>query len=165
MTIEWLDPFDPDCAFPPVDTALGEPNGLLAAGGDLSPNRLLQAYVNGVFPWYEEGQPILWWSPNPRAILYPENLRISRSLRKRLRNRHWQTTFDSAFRDVISGCAAPRTQYSGTWITEEMLEAYCVLHAQGHAHSVEVWEEDERSAGRWVVWCRYRSCVFWRINV
>lgn len=143
MTIEWLDPFDPDYAFPAVDTAFTDPDGLLAAGGDLNPKRLLRAYRCGIFPWYEEGQPILWWSPNPRAVLYPQHFKITRSLRKSLRNRPYRVTFDRAFPEVVLGCAAPRRDSTGTWITKEMLDAYCQLHAQGHAHSVEVWHRQD----------------------
>jgi leucyl/phenylalanyl-tRNA--protein transferase len=125
--------------FPPVESAT--PEGLLAVGGDLSSERLLEAYRRGIFPWYNPGQPILWWSPDPRAVLYPENLKISRSLRKTLRRGHFRLSFDSAFRDVMLACAAPRTQYpgGGTWITDDMLDAYCQLHDLGVAHSVEVW--------------------------
>jgi leucyl/phenylalanyl-tRNA---protein transferase len=143
MSIEWLDPFDPDYPFPPVDTAFTDPDGLLAAGGDLSPKRLLRAYQRGIFPWYEAGQPILWWSPNPRAVLYPERFRITRSLRKSLRRKPYIVSFDRAFRDVVLGCAAPRRRGGGTWITNDMLEAYCQLHAQGCAHSVEVWHAQD----------------------
>jgi leucyl/phenylalanyl-tRNA---protein transferase len=144
MNIEWLDPFDPDYPFPPVDTAFTDPDGLLAAGGDLSPRRLLRAYQRGIFPWYEAGQPILWWSPNPRAVLYSEYFRMTRSLRKSARNKPYRVTFDCAFREVLLGCAAPRRQVASTWITAEMLDAYCQLHAQGFAHSVEVWHAQEQ---------------------
>jgi len=125
--------------FPPVESAT--PEGLLAVGGDLSSERLLEAYRRGIFPWYNPGQPILWWSPDPRAVLYPENLKISRSLRKTLRRGHFRVSFDSAFRDVMLACAAPRAQHpcGGTWITDDMLDAYCRLHDLGVAHSVEVW--------------------------
>jgi leucyl/phenylalanyl-tRNA--protein transferase len=141
MSIEWLNPLDPNSVFPPVEKALNEPDGLLAAGGDLNPGRVLRAYREGIFPWYEEGQPILWWSPNPRAVLYPNHLKISRSLRKTLRNHTWTISFDRAFRETIKACAAPRKGIRGTWITPSMLRAYCLLHAQGYAHSVEVWDE------------------------
>jgi len=139
MSIEWLDSHDPAYPFPPVETAMIEPNGLLAAGGDLNPKRLLRAYRRGIFPWYEQGQPILWWSPNPRAVLYPSQFRLTRSLRKSVRNKPYTVSFDQAFREVMLGCAGPRRGVTGTWITAEMLDAYCHLHAQGHAHSVEVW--------------------------
>src|SRR5215217_5398408 len=143
MSIEWLDPFDPDYPFPPVDTAFTDPDGLLAAGGDLNPKRLLNAYRRGIFPWYEQGQPILWWSPNPRTVLFPKHFRLARSLRKSLRNKPYTISFDRAFYEVLSGCAAPRRYGAGTWITAEMLEAYYQLHVQGFAHSVEVWHTQD----------------------
>lgn len=123
--------------FPPAESA--SPEGLLAVGGDLSSERLLEAYRHGIFPWYNPGEPILWWSPNPRAVLYPNQLKVSRSLNKTLKRGHFQVAFDTAFRDVMLACAAPRVQHpgGGTWITDDMLEAYCQLHALGHAHSVE----------------------------
>ncbi len=145
MSIEWLDPLDPNYPFPPADSAHTDPDGLLAAGGDLHPKRLLRAYRRGIFPWYEEGQPILWWCPNPRAVLYPAHFRITRSLRKSLRNKPYTVSFDRAFREVVLGCAAPRRQGAGTWITPEMLYAYCQLHAQGFAHSIEVWHDRDGS--------------------
>lgn len=147
MSIPWLDPRDPESAFPPVDTALRHPDGLLAAGGDLSVRRLLRAYRSGIFPWYETGQPILWWSPDPRTVLLPGAVRIRRSLRKRLRNRPWRVTFDRAFDRTMAACAGPRPYADGTWITPEMLTAYERLHEAGHAHSVEVWNEAERLIG------------------
>lgn len=125
-------------AFPPVETALREPNGLLAAGGDLSPARLLAAYRLGIFPWYSAGEPILWWSPDPRMVLFPGELKVSRSLRKRVRREDHDVSFDAGFAEVVSACAAPRADGAGTWITPEMQQAYCRLHALGHAHSVEV---------------------------
>lgn len=133
--------------FPPVESA--SPDGLLAAGGDLSSERLLAAYQRGIFPWYNPGQPILWWSPNPRAVLYPHKLKISRSLGKTLKRGHFEVRFDTCFRDVMLGCAGPRAQYpdGGTWITDEMLAAYCRLHELGYAHSVETWEDDRLSGG------------------
>lgn len=142
MTVYWLDSYDPDAPFPHPNEALSEPQGLLAAGGDLSPPRLLKAYRCGIFPWYEAGQPILWWSPDPRAVLYPTCVQITRSLRKVLRHKPYIVTFDRAFYDVISACAAPRARSSGTWITPEMRRAYGRLHEQGHAHSVEVWDTE-----------------------
>lgn len=145
--IHWLDPQAPEQPFPPVSCALRDPDGLLAAGGDLSTPRLLRAYRAGIFPWYEAGQPILWWSPDPRTILYPEDLNISRSLRKALRNRPYAVTFDTRFREVMQACAAPRPDQHGTWITPEMIEAYCALHVAGHAHSVEVADETGRLVG------------------
>ncbi|WP_275287025.1 leucyl/phenylalanyl-tRNA--protein transferase [Halomonas elongata] len=127
--------------FPPVDTALDEPGGLLAAGGDLSPAWLLAAYRRGIFPWYSEGQPVLWWSPDPRMILLPGEVRIRRSLAKRLRNGGFRITADTAFDAVVSACAAPRRDHPGTWITDEMHAAYGRLHDLGAAHSVEVWRD------------------------
>jgi leucyl/phenylalanyl-tRNA--protein transferase len=134
--IPWLDGETP---FPPLHKALRHPNGLLAAGGDLSPARLLAAYSQGIFPWYSEGDPILWWSPDPRTVLFPEEIRVSRSLAKVLRNRDYEIRFDSAFDEVIAGCAAPRADQPGTWITQEMREAYARMHRLGHAHSAETW--------------------------
>jgi len=125
--------------FPPLDTALAEPNGLLAASPDLSPTRLLSAYRHGIFPWYSEDQPVLWWSPDPRMVLFPAELRISRSLKKALRNRDYDVRADTSFRAVMRACAEPRAEQDGTWITEDMLAAYCALHARGVAHSIETW--------------------------
>lgn len=143
--IPWLDPAQ--LWFPDVDSALAEPPGLLAAGGDLSPGRLLHAYSLGIFPWYEQGQPILWWSPDPRAVLFPSEFRLRRSLRKRLRNSPCQLRFDSAFEQVVAACAAPRSYSEDTWITDEMAQAYLALHGRGFAHSVELWQERELVAG------------------
>jgi leucyl/phenylalanyl-tRNA--protein transferase len=138
--IPWL---PPEPAFPPVERALAEPagpNGLLAAGGDLSPQRILAAYRLGIFPWYSAGEPILWWSPDPRMVLFPDEFKISRSLDKVLRNADYQVRLDTAFADVIAACAAtPRDGQAGTWITAEMQAAYCRLHELGYAHSVETW--------------------------
>jgi leucyl/phenylalanyl-tRNA--protein transferase len=124
-----------------------EPNGLLAAGGDLSADRLIQAYRHGCFPWFQEGQPILWWSPDPRTVLFPEELHISRSLGKVLRQSRYQVTFDRDFAAVIQACAAPRDYADGTWITDSMQSAYLELHRRGYAHSVEVWEQDALVGG------------------
>ncbi len=135
-----LNSHTPEAPFPPVERAEIEPNGLLAIGGDLSPTRLLNAYRSGIFPWYSDDQPILWWSPDPRLVLFPDNIKISRSLRKSLRNRAFEIRFDSAFEQVISSCSAPRTGQNGTWITPEMNAAYIELHRQGYAHSVEIWQ-------------------------
>lgn len=138
-------------AFPPVSTALDAPNGLLAAGGDLSPERLLDAYSHGIFPWFNEGEPILWWSPNPRMVLFPHELKISRSLRKTLRrtlgNRHYEVRFDTAFREVMRGCASARAGQGGTWISPPMIEAYTRLHERGFAHSAETWIDGELAGG------------------
>jgi leucyl/phenylalanyl-tRNA---protein transferase len=134
--IPWLRSADP---FPPVERALEEPNGLLAAGADLSVERLIRAYERGIFPWYSDGQPILWWSPDPRMVLFPDQLKIPRSLKKRLARRDYEVTADTAFEEVIRGCAAPRRDHDGTWITADMLAAYVRLHRAGYAHSVETW--------------------------
>jgi leucyl/phenylalanyl-tRNA---protein transferase len=125
--------------FPPVEYAVK--SGLLAVGGDLSPERLLAAYREGIFPWYSEGEPLLWWSPDPRFVLFPGELRVSRSMRQLLRKGTLRFTFDRAFRDVIAACRKPRPGQDSTWITKEMQEAYIILHNLGYAHSVEVWQE------------------------
>lgn len=144
--IPLLRPEDPPDHFPDPGTALRNPDGLLAAGGDLSPARLLAAYRRGIFPWYEAGQPILWWSPDPRAVLLPGDLRISRSLRRRLRSNAYAVSVDQAFGAVIGQCGATRRE-SGTWITPEMRAAYLALHELGHAHSVETWRGSELVGG------------------
>lgn len=136
-----------DLSFPPLETALREPNGLLAAGGDLRPERLLAAYRHGCFPWYQEGQPLLWWSPDPRTVLFPDELHVSRSLRKRMRHGDYRVTFDKAFTEVIQGCAGPRSYADGTWITTPMQDAYVRLHEMGVAHSVEVWQQGQLVGG------------------
>jgi leucyl/phenylalanyl-tRNA--protein transferase len=142
--IPWLEDDEP---FPPVHRALTEPNGLLAAGGELSVERLLQAYRRGIFPWYSEGQPVLWWSPDPRMVLAPQEIAISRSLRKRLRRRDCEVRADTAFAAVIGACAEPRAGQPGTWITSDMASAYTALHRAGYAHSVETWIGDELAGG------------------
>jgi leucyl/phenylalanyl-tRNA--protein transferase len=142
--IPWLGPGDP---FPPVAAALRDPNGLLAAGGDLSTERLLDAYARGIFPWSGDGDPLLWWSPNPRMVLWLRELHVARSLRRRLRAGGYAVTLDTAFRDVMAGCAAPRDRHDGTWITPEMMDAYGRLAALGHAHSVEVWSHGTLAGG------------------
>ena len=143
--IPWLDPHDD---FPPVEQALRDPNGLLCAGADLSPQRLLAAYRNGIFPWYSPGEPILWWSPDPRMALVPGELRITRSLRRRLQQGDFEVRLDSAFSSVINACAStPRPGQSGTWITREMRAAYLALHELGYAHSVETWVGDQLVGG------------------
>lgn len=142
-----LHPDDETTPFPPAETALEEPNGLLAIGGSLSPLRLEQAYRGGIFPWYSEGQEILWWSPDPRAILPPDGLRISRSLRKRIRNGGFAVRLDTAFEPVMRACAESRADQAGTWITPAMIDAYCTLHARGLAHSVEVYRAGELVGG------------------
>jgi leucyl/phenylalanyl-tRNA--protein transferase len=136
-----------DLRFPPVEQA--SPEGLLAVGGDLQPERLLEAYRHGIFPWYSGDQPILWWSPDPRTVLFPEKLHISRSLKRSLRPDIFSVTLDTKFREVMLGCAGPRPQYpdGGTWITAEMLAAYTRLHELGYAHSVETWKEGQLVGG------------------
>jgi leucyl/phenylalanyl-tRNA---protein transferase len=137
--LDWL---GPDTPFPPLTSALVDPNGLLAAGGDLSPERLITAYRRGIFPWYSDGQPILWWSPDPRMVLRVQDFRVSRSLAKRVRRRDFDVGIDTSFRAVIEACAsAPRDGQRGTWITPEMVDAYCELHRLGFAHSVESWRD------------------------
>lgn len=133
--------------FPDPDAALDEPNGLLAFGGDLRPERLLAAYQLGIFPWYQEPQPILWWSPDPRAVLLPESVHISRSLRKLLRRAPYQITLDTAFDAVVSGCAEPTNGRPETWITPAIQHAFRTLHQLGYAHSVEVWSDGELVGG------------------
>jgi len=142
--IPWL---RADDSFPPVSKALASPNGLLCAGGDLSPRRLVEAYRHGIFPWYSEGDPILWWSPDPRMVLFPAELRISRSLRRTLARAPYETRVDTAFASVIEACAEPRDGHAGTWIVPEMIEAYRRLHELGFAHSVESWREGELVGG------------------
>jgi len=133
--------------FPHPSQSWLDPNGLLAAGGDLSLPRLLRAYRQGIFPWYEAGQPILWWSPDPRTVLRPEDLRVTRSLRKSIRNGGFEVSFDRDFEAVIRACGAPRAGATGTWITVEMRHAYLELHRAGYAHSVEVWRGGELAGG------------------
>lgn len=142
--IPWLEHDDP---FPPVTQARPEHDGLLAAGGSLSPARLLTAYRSGIFPWYSAGQPVLWWSPDPRMVLFPAEFRIPRSLAKRLRRRDFDIRIDTVFETVMRACAAPRNGQSGTWITEEMIAAYVELHHLGHAHSVETWIDGTLAGG------------------
>lgn len=146
-SLPWLDPDDDDQPFPLPEYALREPDGLLAVGGNLSPRRLLRAYRQGIFPWYSNGQPILWWSPDPRTVLFPECIRISHSLRKILRKGHFSMTMDTAFETVIDRCSEPRDDTAQTWITPEMKVAYCRLHELGYAHSVEAWRENELVGG------------------
>ncbi|HIF75878.1 MAG TPA: leucyl/phenylalanyl-tRNA--protein transferase [Porticoccaceae bacterium] len=137
MPVPWLE--DDDQEFPGVHEALEEPNGLLAAGGSLAPSRLLSAYSKGIFPWYELDQPILWWSPDPRLILVPDNLLVSRSLARLKRRNSYSFSIDKKFVEVMQNCAAARPGSDGTWITDEMFSAYSILHQEGVAHSVEVW--------------------------
>lgn len=134
-------------SFPSLENALNEPNGLLAAGGDLSPQRLLEAYSKGIFPWFNEGEPILWWSPDPRMVLFPNELKISRSLRRTLKKDHYQIRADSSFSQVMHACASPRKGQAGTWIHPEMIAAYTALHEMGLAHCVETWMDGELVGG------------------
>ncbi len=143
----YLDPYQAECHFPDVSLALEEPDGLLAVGGNLSAKTLFNAYRHGIFPWYSDGQPILWWSPNPRAVIFPERLRISRSLRKRLRQQRFEVTLDHAFDKVIQECATTRNDGLGTWITAQMQHAYIEMHRLGHAHSVEAWRDGKLVGG------------------
>lgn len=142
-----LAPDDPAGAFPHPSQALREPNGLLAVGGDLSLRRLLNAYRGGIFPWYGEGDPILWWSPDPRTVLIPSQLHRSQSLRKLLRRRAFAVTMDRDFPAVIRACAGPRLGSQGTWLLPEMISAYSALHVHGVAHSVEVWQAEQLVGG------------------
>lgn len=136
--LTWLERDDP---FPPPSAALKDPNGLLCAGADLSRSRLLEAYRRGIFPWYSGDEPILWWSPDPRMVLFCDELKVSRSLAKSVRNKGFEVTLDRAFEAVLKGCAAPRPGARGTWLKREMREAYLGLHRAGHAHSVETWKD------------------------
>ncbi|MEO6364887.1 MAG: leucyl/phenylalanyl-tRNA--protein transferase [Luteimonas sp.] len=138
---------DPDAPFPPASSALEQPDGLLAVGGDLSPIRLLNAYRNAIFPWFSEGQPILWWSPDPRVVFHTGAAKLSARLRRSLKTSTWEVRADTAFAEVIAACAnVPRPGQRGTWITGDMIKAYNRLHQLGHAHSVEVFD-GERLAG------------------
>lgn len=142
-----LDGTPPDVGFPDVNLAETEPNGLLAIGGDLSETRVLSAYRRGIFPWYSSGQPILWWSPAPRMVLYPAEFHVSRSLRKILRQDRYRVSVDCDFEGVIRACAAPRREDDGTWLLPEMIKAYQRLHRRGFAHSVEVWNGESLAGG------------------
>ncbi|WNJ19562.1 leucyl/phenylalanyl-tRNA--protein transferase [Pontibacter sp. G13] len=148
---------DDQLAFPPVH--LADPEGILAVGGDLRPERLILAYQSGIFPWYSDGQPIIWWSPDPRFILEPHEVKVSKSMRKVLRDRQFRITYDQAFEDVIQACKQiPRMGQSGTWITDEMQQAYIHLHKLGYAHSVEAWQEDQLVGGLYGI--SLGSCFF-----
>jgi len=147
MTLTLLDSQNPDQPFPDPEQALDDPNGLLAVGGCLSPQRIINAYRQGIFPWYNPGEPVLWWSPDPRLVLFPDNLKISRSLQKKRRKNIFTVSFNQDFRAVIEACAQPRDKASGTWITEEIKLAYQQLHELGIAQSVEVWHENELVGG------------------
>lgn len=148
MKLAWI---DPDQTLPPVDLALRRPNGLLAAGRDLSTARLLEAYRKGIFPWYSRGEPVLWWSPDPRMVLFLDEFRVTRSFGKTLRSvgrtRPWRLSLDACFERVMQECAAPRPDQPGTWITPEIMQAYVGLHRMGLAHSIEVWAQDDLIGG------------------
>jgi leucyl/phenylalanyl-tRNA--protein transferase len=156
--ITWLAPGDPPDRFPPLARALDEPAGLLAAGGDLSPARLREAYRRGIFPWYSPGEPVLWWSPDPREVLFPNEMHRSRSLLRTLRRGQLRVTLDQDFAGVVAACAAARGPDTGTWITPEMQEAYRALHGLGMAHSVEVWGGDALVGGVYGVRCGRVFC-------
>ena len=143
--IPWLDPRQ--LWFPDPRLALADPPGLLAAGGDLTPERLIKAYSMGIFPWFEHGQPILWWSPDPRAVMHPQDLKLRRSLRKILRNKDFTVSFDLEFARVVNACSQPRACSAETWITGDMAKAYLALHELGHAHSLEVWQGGDLVGG------------------
>jgi leucyl/phenylalanyl-tRNA---protein transferase len=145
--ISWLHPDDPPERFPPVSQALDDPPGLLAAGGDLSPERLLAAYRQGIFPWYSPGEPVLWWTPDPREVLLPDELHVSRSLRRCVARGEFTVTENQDFAAVIAACAQPRSPETGTWITPAMIAAYCELHRRGFASSIEVWKAGELAGG------------------
>lgn len=138
--ITWINAHDAADSFPSVEQALREPDGLLCAGGDLSATRLLYAYSHGIFPWYEQGQPLLWWSPDPRCVISPASLYRSRRLKRYARTTNLDVSFNQAFQEVITACAADREDLAGTWITAEMIRAYCEMHQLGWAHSVEIWD-------------------------
>jgi len=149
--LRWLDSKRPE--FPDPATALANPNGLLAVGGNLDVDTLRCAYKRGIFPWFEQGQPILWWSPDPRAVFFPDSLHISRSLKKQFRRQQWQFTTDVAFADVIRACAESRKNAVGTWITDSMQLAYQRLHNAGDAHSIECWQDGRLVGGLYGVAC------------
>ena len=147
INLPWLDPHNENAPFPSPEDALDNPEGLVAAGGDLSPTRILRAYHQGLFPWYEEDQPILWWSPNPRGILYPKSFIAHKSLLRTLKRHCWKITYDEAFQEVMKACAEPRDYARGTWITQDMIRAYYNLHQLNYAHSVEVRDQSNQLIG------------------
>ena len=143
--IVWLE--DNNFKFPDVSTALTEPDGLLTASEHLSPTLVIEAYKLGIFPWYTDDQPVLWWSPNPRCVLFPEKFHTSRSFKRTLSKHPFTIKIDTAFKDVMLACAKPRTIETGTWITDDMLNVYCQLHDAGIAHSIECWQQDKLVGG------------------
>lgn len=147
IRLHWLDPRNPRQPFPSPNQAMRDPNGLLAIGGDLSATRLLSAYAQGIFPWYNPDEPILWWCPDPRAVLFPSDFHVSRSLARRLRKPDYAVTLNRAFPAVLEACSAPRTRGRGTWLGAEMKHAYQDLHERGHAQSIEVWQGRELAGG------------------
>lgn len=147
IRLHWLDPRNPRQPFPPVQLAMRDPNGLLAIGGDLSITRLLNAYSQGIFPWYNPDEPILWWCPDPRAVLVPAQFHVSRSLARRLRKADYAVSLNRAFPRVLEACSAPRARGRGTWLGTEMKQAYQALRDHGHAHSIEVWRRGELIGG------------------
>jgi leucyl/phenylalanyl-tRNA--protein transferase len=147
IRLHWLDPRDPNQPFPPSHLAMRDPNGLLAIGGDLSVPRMLRAYRQGIFPWYNPDEPILWWCPDPRAVMRPGLMRVSRSLRKSIARKDYAVTLDQAFVAVLDACAASRVKSRGTWLGLDMQYAYCELYAKGHSHSIEVWRDGELIGG------------------
>jgi len=164
LPLPWL---NASLAFPDPETALKQPNGLLAAGGDLSVERLLLAYRQGIFPWYNEGEPILWWSPDPRTVIFPGHLHISRSLRKDLRQQNFRFSRNKAFKSVIEACSEPRAKQRGTWITQEMKNAYLRLHERGFAQSLECWQGEQLVGGIYGVVlgkCFFGESMFSRVD-
>lgn len=147
MYLHHLDSRQPDQAFPSLDNALEDPDGLLAVGGCLTPTRLINAYRHGIFPWFNPGEPILWWSPDPRLVLFPDKFKASRSLKKTMRRQDFHITYNQSFSSVVKACAEPRDESGGTWITQSMQVAYRTLYQRGIAHSVEVWQEDNLVGG------------------
>jgi len=164
--IIWL-PDNFEGKFPSPSLALLDPDGLLAAGGNLKTETLLQAYSQGIFPWYSEGQPILWWSPNSRCVLYPENFHVSRSFRRTINNNPFTVKTNTAFRQVMQECTKPRPEQDGTWILDEMIEAYCNLHALGKAISIECWFKNNLVGGIYGLWINdifYGESMFSRMK-
>ncbi|MBN1379893.1 MAG: leucyl/phenylalanyl-tRNA--protein transferase [Gammaproteobacteria bacterium] len=145
--IPWLDETDDGTPFPDPQTALSEPDGLLAAGGSLRPLRLLSAYRRGIFPWYNPGEPVLWWAPSQRAVIYPEQIHIPRRLQRELRKLPFEISHNKAFRDVMIACAAPRKISEASWISTEMIDAYCDLHVLGYARSIECYLNNKLVGG------------------